>query len=95
MPGFREALAFARSNHQLGIWDTGDHSTLLAVWDDLLETVVPINEDLALPILATDPEINFQWRKHRAMSGRPGRLIIVDRPRCRTLLAQLDYGGCA
>jgi hypothetical protein len=93
--GFREALEFARSNQQLGIWDTGDQSTLLAVWDDGLETVVPLDEDQALPILATDQEINLQWRKWRGMSGKPGRLIIVDQARCQALLAWLDEGRCA
>jgi hypothetical protein len=62
--GFREALKFARSNSQIGVWDVGDESTLLAVWDDDLETVIPLDEDHALPILATDHEINRQWRKH-------------------------------
>jgi hypothetical protein len=90
--GFREVLEFARSNNQLGVWDIGDESTLLAVWDDELEAVVPLDEDQALPILATDQEISLQWRKHRGMSGKPGRLIIVDKARCKALLTQLQEG---
>ena len=90
--GFREVLEFARANRQLGVWDTGDQSTLLAVRDDEIEAVVPLDEDQALPILATDREINLQWRKWRCMSRQPGRLIVVDRSRCQALLAQLQEG---
>jgi hypothetical protein len=90
--GFRQALKFARSNNQLGVWEVGDESSLLAVWDDESETVVALDEDQSLPILATDHEINLQWRKHRGMSGRPGRLIIIDQARCKALLAQLQKG---
>jgi hypothetical protein len=87
-PGFRQALEFARSNKQLGVWEVdGETSTLLALWDHERESVVPLDEDQALPILATDREINVQWRKHRGMSGKPGRLIVVDPERCRRLLA--------
>jgi hypothetical protein len=88
----REAFAFARSNNQLGIWEVCEESTLLAFWDDERQRVVPLDEDQALPILATDREINLQWRKHRGMSGQPGRLIIVEETRCRALLAQLQEG---
>jgi hypothetical protein len=90
--GFREALEFARSNSQLGVWEVGEERSLLAVWDDELETIVPLDEDQALPILAADRDINLQWRKHRGMSGKPGRLIVVDKARCQALLAQLQEG---
>lgn len=91
--GFREALDFARSNNQLGVWEVDEEtSTLLAVWDDELESVVPLDEDQALPALATDGEINLLYRKHRGMTGKRGRLIIVEETRCRTLLAQVQEG---
>jgi hypothetical protein len=89
--GFREALEFARSNNQIGVWEVdGETSTLLAVWDDERQSVVPLDEDQALPILASDREINLQWRKHRGMSGKAGTLIVVDPERCRRLLAALS-----
>lgn len=90
--GFREALDFARSNAQLGVWEVGNETSLLAVWDDELEIVVALDEDQALPILATDQEINLQWRKQRGMTGKPGRLIVVDEARCQALLAELGEG---
>jgi hypothetical protein len=73
----------------------GNPSSLLAVWDDERATIVPLDGDQALPILATDPAVNFQWRKYRGMAGSPGRLIIVDPARCQALLAQLGEGRCA
>jgi hypothetical protein len=91
--GFRHALAFARQQHQLGIWEITDEASLLAVWDDRREALVTLDEDQALSVLATDKEINRLWRKHRGMSGKPGRLLIVDKARCQTLLARLREGS--
>lgn len=66
--GFREALDFARSNGQVGVWEVEEQSSLLAVWDDELQAVVALDEDQALPILAADREINRQSWKWRAPS---------------------------
>jgi hypothetical protein len=72
------------------VWEVREGRSLLAVWDGESETVVALDEDHALPILAADRDVNFQWRKHRGMSGKPGRLIVVDPERCRRLLAALS-----
>jgi hypothetical protein len=93
--GFREALEFARHNQQIGVWDTGEHGSLLAIWDGATEVVVTLDADQALPILASDQEISRLWRRWRGMTGQAGCLIIVDEARCRAFLAGLErVGNC-
>jgi hypothetical protein len=89
VPGFPEALEFARKNEQIGVWDRGDASCLIAVWDDEREVIVPLDDEQSRSILLADEEIFAQCRKSRAITQAAGRFIVVDEARCRELLAQL------
>jgi hypothetical protein len=93
MPGFREALEFARTNEQIGIWDRGDASCLLAVWDDERELIVPLDDEQSRSILLSDEDVCLQCRKWRAITQAAGRFIVIDEARCRAFLAQQGEGS--
>lgn len=91
--GFREALEFARKNQQIGVWDRGDASCLIAVWDDEREAVVPLDDEQSRSILLADEAVLFQCRKWRAITQAAGRFILIDQARCYELLARVREGS--
>jgi len=77
LPSWR-AIALARQNRQVAIWDRCKRPYALGVYDSRTKRVRPLTDEQAGIILNRDPCIAREWRKWNGMTQNQGSLIVVD-----------------
>jgi hypothetical protein len=80
------AIALARQNQQVAIWDRCKRPYALGVYDSRTGRVLPLSDEQAGIMLNRDPHIAREWRKWNGMTQNQGSLIVVDRQRVRGVL---------
>jgi hypothetical protein len=80
------AIAFARQNQQVAIWDRCKRPYAIGVYDSRTKRVLPLTDEQAGIILNRDPSIAREWRKWNGMTQNQGSLIVVDRQHVRAAL---------
>jgi hypothetical protein len=83
-----QAIALARQNRQVAIWDRRKRSYALAVYDSTTRRVHPLTDEQAGIILNRDPRIAWEWRKWNGMTGNQGSLIVLSRERIQRVLEE-------
>jgi hypothetical protein len=81
-----QAVAFARKNGQLALWDRSPRSYGVAYYDDAARRLCPISDQEAAIILNTVASIGREWRRWNAMTGNQGSLIIIEGQRVKAIL---------
>jgi hypothetical protein len=81
-----QAIAFAKENQQLVVWDQAPRPWAVAVYDADSNQLCAYSDEDAAKLLNRDPLIRKQWKKWNAMTGNRGSLILLDIERaCRVL----------
>ena len=81
-----QAVAFARQNGQLALWDRSPRSYAVALYDEGARRLRPLSDEDAANVLNRDPLVRREWHRWNAMTSNQGSLIIIDGERVQAVL---------
>jgi hypothetical protein len=87
-PGLEQAVAFAKANQQVAVWDRAERPWAIALYDSVTKKLRPLSDQEAARLLNSDPLIGREWRRWNAMTGNQGSLVVVDGERVRRILSE-------
>jgi hypothetical protein len=85
-----QAVAFARENGQLVLWDRSSRPYAVAVYEEERKRLRPLSDPDGAIILNRDPSFAREWLKWSGMTGNLGSLIILDEDRVRRVLREAN-----
>jgi hypothetical protein len=90
LSGLEQAVAFAKENDQVALWDRSERPWSIAVYDAQAKQLHPLTDEEAATVLNRDQVIAREWRKWNAMTGNEGSLIVLDAERVRRVLSEVE-----
>jgi len=85
-PALERAVAFAKKNGQVALWDRSPQPYAIALYDDATNRLHPLTDEDAGSVLNRDTLIRKEWNRWNAMTGNQGSLIIIEGERVKTIL---------
>lgn len=76
--GLEQAVAVARENGQVAIWDLAERPWAIALYDALTKQLTPLTDEQVGILLNRDPLIGREWHRWNAMSQNRGSLVVLD-----------------
>jgi hypothetical protein len=86
-PALEQAVAVARKQDQLALWDRSPRPYIIALYEEGTRRLRPLSDDEAAVILNRDPDIAREWLKWSRMTGQQGSLIVINPERALRILA--------
>jgi hypothetical protein len=90
LSGLEQAVAFAKENDQVALWDRAGRLWSIAVYDEQAKRLHPLTDEEAATVLNRDAVIAREWRKWNAMTQNEGSLIVLDAERVRRVLNEVE-----
>jgi hypothetical protein len=84
--GLEQAVALAKSNEQIAIWDLAERPWAIALYDAGTRQLHPLSDEEAGAVINRDPLIRRDWRKWNAMHQNHGSLIVLAKERVLRIL---------
>jgi hypothetical protein len=85
--GLERAVALARSNEQIAIWDLAEERPwAIALYEARTRQLLPLSDEEAATLINRDPMIRREWSRWNAMHQNHGSLIVLDVERVRKVL---------
>jgi hypothetical protein len=84
--GLEQAVALAKSNEQIAIWDLAERPWAIALYDARTKQLHPLTDEEAAIVINSDPLIRREWRRWNAMNGNRGSLIVLSGDRIQQAL---------
>jgi hypothetical protein len=84
--GLERAVALAKSNEQIAIWDLAERPWAIALYEARTRQLHPLSDEEAATLINRDPLIRREWRRWNAMHQNHGSLIVLAKERVLRIL---------